>query len=116
VKLIEWMLLLLIRVYRLIFSPLLTVIFAPLGLGCRFTPTCSEYALEAVQKRGAWRGSLLAARRICRCHPWGGSGYDPVDKVGRVTPCAPPNTRGTYVGKSGAHGAMPPTLAATPKI
>jgi putative membrane protein insertion efficiency factor len=45
---------------------------------CRYAPTCSEYALEAFQKHGALRGFLLAARRILRCHPWGGSGYDPV--------------------------------------
>src|SRR5881628_2425925 len=67
-----------IRIYRIMFSPLLSAIFTPLGLGCRFTPTCSEYALEAVQKYGAWRGTVLATRRLCRCHPWGGSGFDPV--------------------------------------
>lgn len=45
---------------------------------CRFTPTCSQYALEALRKHGPFKGSWLAIRRICRCHPWGGSGYDPV--------------------------------------
>lgn len=45
---------------------------------CRFTPTCSTYALEAIRKHGPMRGTLLAVRRILRCHPWGGSGYDPV--------------------------------------
>ena len=45
---------------------------------CRFTPTCSTYALEAIRKHGPLRGTLLAVRRILRCHPWGGSGYDPV--------------------------------------
>lgn len=45
---------------------------------CRFVPTCSNYALEAVESHGAARGSWLAARRICRCHPWGPSGWDPV--------------------------------------
>ena len=45
---------------------------------CRFIPTCSAYALEAVEVHGAVRGSALAARRICRCHPWGGLGVDPV--------------------------------------
>lgn len=45
---------------------------------CRFTPTCSQYAVEALRKHGPLRGTYLALRRILRCHPWGGSGYDPV--------------------------------------
>mgnify|MGYP002627329894 CR=1 FL=1 len=45
---------------------------------CRFIPTCSEYALEAVEKYGAWRGGILAVKRILKCHPFGGSGYDPL--------------------------------------
>jgi putative membrane protein insertion efficiency factor len=61
----------LIRFYRGYISPM----FPPV---CRFTPTCSQYALEAIQKYGAARGGWLALKRICRCHPWGGSGYDPV--------------------------------------
>ncbi|KIA79628.1 membrane protein insertion efficiency factor YidD [Chromobacterium amazonense] len=64
-------LILLIRFYQLAISPWL----AP---RCRFQPTCSSYAIEAVRKHGALKGGALAARRICRCHPWGGSGYDPV--------------------------------------
>lgn len=67
-----------IRMYRRVVSPVLAVLFAPLGLGCRFTPTCSEYALEAVREHGAARGITLAAKRLCRCHPWGGWGHDPV--------------------------------------
>lgn len=55
-----------------------------LGRSCRFMPTCSVYAQEALAQHGPWRGGWLALRRICRCHPWGGMGYDPVpDAHGR---------------------------------
>jgi len=64
-------LILLIKLYQLLISPL----FPP---SCRFTPTCSEYTLEALKKYGILKGSWLGFRRIIRCHPWGGSGYDPV--------------------------------------
>ena len=46
--------------------------------GCRFTPSCSSYAVEAVEHLGLWSGGRLALRRLLRCHPWGGSGFDPV--------------------------------------
>ena len=45
---------------------------------CRFVPSCSEYAVEALETRGAMAGLALSARRLCRCHPWGGNGFDPV--------------------------------------
>ena len=61
----------LIRCYQLVISPLL-------GPRCRFTPTCSHYAIEAMTRHGAWRGGGLTIQRLCRCHPWGGSGDDPV--------------------------------------
>lgn len=61
----------LIRGYQLLLSPLL-------GNNCRFHPTCSEYAIEAVRAHGVVRGLWLAVRRIGRCHPWGGAGHDPV--------------------------------------
>lgn len=60
-----------VRLYRYFISPLT-------GPNCRFTPSCSAYALEALERHGAIRGSWLAARRILRCHPWGGCGHDPV--------------------------------------
>ncbi len=48
------------------------------GRSCRYLPTCSEYAQIAIQKYGPWRGTILALKRISRCHPWGGDGFDPV--------------------------------------
>jgi len=60
-----------IKIYQTIISPLL-------GPSCRFTPTCSQYAVEAIQKYGPFKGSWLSFKRILKCHPWGGSGYDPV--------------------------------------
>ena len=48
-----------------------------LGGQCRFHPTCSQYAIDAVRLHGPWRGSWRTIKRICRCHPWGGRGYDP---------------------------------------
>ena len=69
-----------IRVYRLVLSPAQIFIFGPTG-GCRFTPSCSQFAVEAIGTHGAMHGSLLAAGRICRCHPWGGGGHDPVPAI-----------------------------------
>ena len=61
----------LVRAYQLLVSPVLPP-------ACRYLPTCSEYAAEALLEHGVLRGLRLAARRLARCHPWGGSGYDPV--------------------------------------
>jgi hypothetical protein len=66
-----------VRVYRHTISPAQTLLFGGVS-GCRFTPTCSAYAMEAVREHGAVSGSLLATKRICRCHPWGACGHDPV--------------------------------------
>jgi len=66
-----------VRLYRVLLSPLKVLLFGPLGR-CRFEPTCSEYALDAIRTHGAFRGSWLALKRIARCHPWGGCGCDPV--------------------------------------
>ncbi len=65
------LLILLVRFYQICISPMLPN-------SCRFTPTCSQYAIEAIKKHGALRGTWLSIKRIMRCHPWGGSGYDPV--------------------------------------
>ncbi|WP_420153562.1 membrane protein insertion efficiency factor YidD [Siphonobacter sp.] len=61
----------LIRIYQGALSPYL-------GNSCRYTPTCSQYAIQAIEKHGPWKGGWLALRRISRCHPWGGHGHDPV--------------------------------------
>ncbi len=70
-KLITYPFVLLVRFYQVAISPLKPPT-------CRFTPTCSSYALEALKRHGLFKGGMLAIRRIMRCHPWGGSGYDPV--------------------------------------
>lgn len=66
-----WIFLLLIRAYQLLLSPML-------GASCRFTPTCSQYGIQAVRKHGPFKGGWLTVKRISRCHPWGGHGHDPV--------------------------------------
>ena len=70
-KVATFPLLLLIRGYQLIISPLL-------GSNCRFMPTCSEYAMESLRSHGLIKGSYLTIKRIGKCHPWGGHGYDPI--------------------------------------
>ena len=70
-KVATFPLLLLIRGYQLIISPLL-------GSNCRFMPTCSEYAMESLRSHGLIRGCYLTIKRVGKCHPWGGHGYDPI--------------------------------------
>ena len=70
-KSLGWLLMLPIRFYRTFISPLTPP-------SCRFTPTCSEYAIEAITKHGPFKGTWLAIKRVLRCRPGGGSGYDPV--------------------------------------
>lgn len=70
-RLLTYLMLALIAFYRTCISPLLPPT-------CRYTPTCSQYAKEAIQKYGPFKGGWLALKRILRCNPWGGSGYDPV--------------------------------------
>ncbi|MBM4183407.1 MAG: membrane protein insertion efficiency factor YidD [Gemmatimonadetes bacterium] len=66
----------LVRLYQVAVSPWLPA-------ACRYTPTCSAYAIDALRERGALRGTWLALRRLARCHPWGGFGYDPVPPAHR---------------------------------
>ncbi|MFD1631448.1 membrane protein insertion efficiency factor YidD [Pseudopedobacter beijingensis] len=63
--------LLLIKIYQYFLSPIL-------GASCRYTPTCSQYGVEAIKKHGPFKGGWLTIKRISRCHPWGGHGHDPV--------------------------------------
>ena len=71
-----------VRAYRLIFSPWV-------GYNCRYQPTCSQYALEALEKHGALKGGWLAAWRILRCNPWGRCGHDPVPEPKAGGPMGP---------------------------
>ena len=78
-----------IRLYQLTFA------YFFVG-ACRYEPSCSAYAVEAVTRHGAWKGSLLATHRLCRCGPWGGQGYDPVPPVstaGSPLTCTPVKVR-----------------------
>ncbi|MDY9919174.1 MAG: membrane protein insertion efficiency factor YidD [Proteiniphilum sp.] len=68
---LTWILLLPVYFYRAVISPLMPP-------SCRYTPTCSQYTIEALKKHGPFKGSYLSAKRIISCNPWGGSGYDPV--------------------------------------
>jgi uncharacterized protein len=68
-----------VRAYQLLVSPFLPP-------SCRFLPSCSEYAAEAIERHGALRGVGLALHRLARCHPWGGSGYDPVPEPSGFDP------------------------------
>jgi putative membrane protein insertion efficiency factor len=71
----------LVRLYRKVLSPILHAVFGP-AYGCRFIPTCSQYVGDALEAHGLMKGGILGLKRICRCHPWGGSGYDPVPGSG----------------------------------
>ena len=83
----------LVRGYRLLLSPWL-------GSACRFEPTCSQYALQALQQHGAGAGSYLTAARLARCHPWCAGGHDPV-------PATPPRLFSRLVGRAPASSQPP---------
>lgn len=94
----KFVVLALLRAYKRMISPVFASSFLPVA--CRYTPTCSEYAMEAVERFGALRGSWMAFARILRCHPFGGSGYDPVVK-----------RPGESEAVSGRTGVAPETVA-----
>lgn len=70
-RVIKYIVILPIKFYQYCISPMFPA-------ACRYTPTCSQYAIEAINKHGIIKGGWIATKRILRCHPWGGSGYDPV--------------------------------------
>lgn len=70
-SILQFPFILMIRMYKYLLSPLLPN-------ACRYNPTCSQYAEEAIKKYGILKGIFLGAKRIARCHPWGGHGYDPL--------------------------------------
>ena len=72
-KSIKILILILLKVYKFLISPFI-------GTNCRFLPSCSDYASEAIASKGVIKGGALAIKRLTKCHPWGKSGYDPVKK------------------------------------
>ena len=70
-KIVSGLFIALIKLYRVLLSPIL-------GAQCRYSPTCSQYGIEAIKKYGAFKGGWLTLKRIARCNPWGGHGHDPV--------------------------------------
>ena len=78
-KILSWLLILPIKFYQKFISPLCPGV-------CRFRPTCSQYMIEAIKIHGPIKGLWLGIKRICRCHPWGGSGFDPVPRTDNDNP------------------------------
>ena len=77
---VQYILILLVRLYRVTLSPAKTFLFGA-AAQCRFEPSCSQYAIQALKTHGALAGGWLAAKRVCRCHPWGACGEDPVPEA-----------------------------------
>ncbi len=85
---LQFILVALLRLYQLLVSPVLAAL-CPSGI-CRFDPSCSNYALQAVKRHGAFRGAWLTIKRLGRCHPWGGCGHDPVPPRKPISLLSPP--------------------------
>ena len=83
----------LIKLYQWLVSPVLNSFMPLTPSGCRYLPSCSHYAHEAIDRHGAFAGGWLALRRILRCHPWGGEGYDPVPDVAAAKACCAADLR-----------------------
>jgi hypothetical protein len=98
-RLLNQILMMLVRLYRCTLSPVLAFLLP--GAGCRFQPTCSGYALEALERHGPWRGGWLSLKRIARCHPWGGCGHDP------VPPALDRRAHGTRIGHTHSPAPAP---------
>jgi putative membrane protein insertion efficiency factor len=104
-----------LRLYRWCVSPALTLLF---GAACRYEPTCSVYAMEAVRRHGAWRGGWLAVKRLARCQPWGGCGCDPVPEAssrfkvqGSKSGVVDAGASGHFVTQHGTRSTPPPLAA-----
>src|SRR6266478_3089360 len=90
-----------VRLYQWVISPAKSALFGPMGQ-CRFTPSCSQYAVEAVRVHGAAKGGAMAVWRICRCNPWGDCGDDPVPQPKReVSPVADARAANTQPAMGG---------------
>jgi len=89
-----------VHLYRWTLKPLL-------GWECRHLPSCSEYALEAIERNGAWRGSWLAVSRVCRCHPWGTHGLDPVPDIAAERHPLAPWRYGRWRWRHGGEAQLP---------
>ncbi|MBM3840723.1 MAG: membrane protein insertion efficiency factor YidD [Verrucomicrobia bacterium] len=99
--------------YRRFLSPAKTLVFGPLG-HCRYTPSCSGYAFEALKTHGPWLGAWLSLKRICRCHPWGGCGHDPVPPVPQsCQPSCGPKGRAS-LSPASRIGRVPNSLSGSP--
>lgn len=101
----QWILIAAVRAYQWTLSPLKAALLGP-AARCRFTPSCSDYAREAVRRFGVWRGSHLAVRRLLRCHPWGECGHDPVPTASSA------GIAFTTTRKSGMNGSQTTRLEA----